>query len=297
MLRDHTQPGDLPLRPLTTGELLDAAVVLLRTRGRWMITLGAVLAGAEQAVLFPLRRAADIDSSFLPGDTQLYQYGILVIVGLFTETFCIGWLGGAAASLAPRALLGSSAPGPARWRGGAVLVVVLLAGMLVAATGWSFLVLPVPLQVFGLLLAYLFTALAWPFGYGLVGLAAPAAVIDERGPARALLRSIRLASRNGMRASWIRVLGYTAWLFIRIGLGLGTIALVAIVFDSPSNLVDEVIVGVAWFFVNALAYPMLGCLDVALHLDTRMRTEGLDIALSRTVRRGVLADRALAVPR
>ncbi len=33
-VRDQTQPGVLPLRPLTTGEVLDAGVVLLRAHGR-----------------------------------------------------------------------------------------------------------------------------------------------------------------------------------------------------------------------------------------------------------------------
>ena len=52
-----------------------------------------------------------------------------------------------------------------------------------------------------------------------------------------------------------------------------------------------------WLVVNALAYPVLGCLDVVNHLETRMRTEGLDIALRRSLRRGVATDAALAVPR
>ena len=55
--------------------------------------------------------------------------------------------------------------------------------------------------------------------------------------------------------------------------------------------------GAAWLAVNALAYPMLGCLDAALHLEARMRTEGLDIALARSLRRGVATETALAVPR
>ena len=40
-MRDHTQPGALPLRPMTTGEVLDAAAVLLRTRVWRLIGLGA----------------------------------------------------------------------------------------------------------------------------------------------------------------------------------------------------------------------------------------------------------------
>ena len=34
--------------------------------------------------------------------------------------------------------------------------------------------------------------------------------------------------------------------------------------------------------MNSVAYPALACLDAVTHLDTRMRTEGLDIQLART---------------
>ena len=57
-MSDLTRPGALPLRPLTTGELLDGAVVLLRARPVRLIGLGVLLALAEQAVLFPLRTLA-----------------------------------------------------------------------------------------------------------------------------------------------------------------------------------------------------------------------------------------------
>jgi len=294
-LRDHSQPGALPLRPLTTGELLDAAVVVLRTRTGRLIGLGVALAVLEQAVLFPLRRIADVDSSFLPADEKLAQFGVLVVLGFATEAFGIAILGGVAAREAPRVLLGASAPArPPRL--GPLVVVALFAAAVCAASAWAFLVVLVPWQVAGILLAVVTTYAIWPFAYGLVGLAGPTVVVDGRGPFRALGRSIRLAARNGMRALWIRVLGYLVWLLIRLGLGLATMAAVSLFYSSPSATVDNLIMGAAWLLVNALAYPVLGCLDVALHLEARMRTEGLDIALRRSVRRGVDPATALAVP-
>jgi hypothetical protein len=295
LLRDHSQPGALPLRPLTTGELLDAAVVVLRTRTGRLIGLGVALAVLEQAVLFPLRRVADVDSSFLPADDRLAPFGVLVVLGFATEAFCIAVLGGVAARETPRVLLGATvAARPARL--GSLVAVAVLAGVVCAASAWAFLVVLVPWQVAGIFLAIVTTYAIWPFAYGLVGLAAPTVVVDERGPFRALGRSIRLAARNGMRASWIRVLGYLVWLLVRLGLGLATMAAVSIFYSSPSATVDNLIMGAAWMVVNALAYPVLGCLDVALHLEARMRTEGLDIALRRSVRRGVDPATALAVP-
>lgn len=296
-MRDHAQAGALPLRPLTTGELLDAAAVLLRSRGLRLLGLGALLALSEQAILFPLRRLADVDITYFPDESGLFAFAFVIIAGLAMEAFCIAVLGGVAATQAPGAMLGTSAPARPRSRIGPVIAVGVVAAMACGATGWSFLVLPVPLQVFGLVLAFLATALVWPIAYGLLGLAAPAAVIDQLAPVRALGRSLRLASRSFMRAGWIRVLGYLAWLFIRVGLGYATVAIVGLVYSSPSNTADNVIMGLIFVGVNALAYTMLGCLDVVLHLEARMRFEGLDIALRRSVRRGVATDAALAVPR
>jgi hypothetical protein len=52
-----------------------------------------------------------------------------------------------------------------------------------------------------------------------------------------------------------------------------------------------------WALVNAVAYPALACLDAVLHLENRMRVEGLDIALSRALRLGAPTAQVLAVPR
>jgi hypothetical protein len=284
------------LRPLTTGELLDAAVVLLRTRAGKLIGLGLLFGFAEQAILFPLRRLADVDSTFRPAAGGLAVFGVLTVIGLATEAGCISLLGGFAATEAPRALLGTAAPSRPRLRFGSVLAVALVAAALCAAAGWSFLVLPVPLQVLGLVMAVLVTIFFWPFAYGFMGLAAPAVVIDGLNPVRAIGRSLSLASRTGLRGVWIRVLGYLAWLLIRFGLSLATVTIIGLVYSSPSNTVDNLIMGGAWLTVNALAYPMLGCLDVVTHLEIRMRTEGLDIALSRSLHRGVATDNALALP-
>jgi hypothetical protein len=296
LLRELTEATSLPLRPLTTGELLDAAVVLLRIRAFRLVGLGALLSLGEQVLLFVLRRRADVDASFLPGTGRLAQYGVLIVAGLAAEAFCIAVLGGVAAGVGPRALLGQAAP-PLRSRPAAVVVVAAYAGLICAAAGTLFLVLPGPLQLAGAMLAGLATLVIWPFAYGFVGLAAPAVVIDGYGPLSALGRSARLAGRIGIRAAAIRVLGYSAWLVIRLGIGLGALAAVNLFYSSPSATIDDVLMGAAWLITNCIAYPMLGCLDVALHMETRMRTEGLDIALHRIQHRGVTAAKALAVPR
>ncbi|MEE3919770.1 hypothetical protein V2I01_20245 [Micromonospora sp. BRA006-A] len=54
----------LPRRPLTVGELLDAAVLLLRDQARVLVPLALLLALAEQAVLHPLRMLAGAEPPY-----------------------------------------------------------------------------------------------------------------------------------------------------------------------------------------------------------------------------------------
>jgi hypothetical protein len=290
---DLTQPGALPLRPLTTGELLDAAIVLLRTRAGKLIGLGVAAALAEQAVLFPLRRLADVDSSLLPGTGRLGQFGLLVVVEFFTEILVIALLAGTAAIEAPRALLGPRVP-RGRARPGAMIVGAVLSAGIGALCAWAFVLLLLPLQVLGLILAILITIPCWVVLYGLFGLVTSAVVVDEVGPFRALGRSLVLSSRGGLRVLWIRVLGYLAWLIIRLSLSFAVVGVVGLFYSSPSNTVDNLLMGATWLLVNSLAYPILGCLDVALLIESRMRTEGLDIGLRVTLRRGRAAELAVA---
>jgi hypothetical protein len=296
---EPTRPGALPLRPLTTGELLDAAVVLVRARAGRLMWLGVAVATAEQLLLYPLRAYCDVDASFLPADDKLAPFGYLVVLSFFTEMLAIAVLGGVAAAGAPRVLLGSSAPAaaavlartgrrglvPGQGRAVPMVAGAILAAAIGSTCAWSFVVLPVPLQVVGIILAMIITAVCWAVAYGLLGLVAPAIVIDGYGPFGAVRRSLVLSARGFFRVGWIRILGYLVWLIIRLALSEAVVAAITFVYVSPSSTMDRVLMGVTWLVVNALAYPMLGSLDVALHLESRMRTEGLDIALRASLRR------------
>lgn len=268
--------GSLPLRPLTTGELLDAAAGLLRTRARVLLGAGFLLALVEQAVLFPLRQLADVANAIFPHQDRWGWYLVLLTVGFATEAWCIAVLGGLSSAAGPAAMLGPAAPvRRVRWGSVAVVSVAVAVTCGVAAA----------------------TVVAWPFAYLLLGLAMPAVVIDRLGPGAALVRSIRLSSRYGMRAGWIRLLGYVSWLFIRLSTGIGGWTALGLLIDTGTAWRDHLVTGLAWLMVNSVAYPVLACLDTVLHLETRMRVEGLDIRLQRALRRGVSAESALAVPR
>lgn len=275
--------GVLPLRPLTLGELLDAAVALLRGHARLFVISAAALATIEQVLLYPLRNVAGLVPPFyLPYRDRLGGYWLLLGSGLGTEATIIALLGGLTAGAAVPALLGERIRGRELVRGGRfgpVTVVALVAGVIVGGFALAGLV-------------------PWIFGYGLLGLAVPAVVVDRVGPGRAIWRSLTLSSRSAMRACWIRVVGYVGWLAIRLALAVGGVALLSVVLPlPPGHWTTTLLVATVWIGVNAVAYPTLACLDAVLHLETRMRTEGLDIALGRALRRGEPAGPALAVPR
>ena len=141
---------------------------------------------AEQAVLFPLRRLADVDLTFLPDTGRLGPWGALVVVGVATEALAIGVLGasriragaagaardvgaahgaGRVGALIGRAAAGRACSAPRRRRPSCWCWCRCRS----RASCWPALI----------------TVLLWVPTYGLLGLVAPAVVIDRQGPARA----------------------------------------------------------------------------------------------------------------
>ncbi|WP_089156723.1 hypothetical protein [Micromonospora sp. NBS 11-29] len=256
----------LPRRPLTVGELLDSAVLLLRDQARVLLPLAAALAVAEQALLYPLRTLAHAHPpGWWPGDEhRLGWYWLLLAVGAGTEAAIVALLGNPAARGGAAALLGRRLAPSELLRGaraGATLLAAALVGLTVAVAGLA--------------------GPAWFVAYGLLGLVVPVLVLDGVASYRAPGRAVRLAGRVGGRAAAVRLLGYLGWWLVRVGVGLGVpygLGLLDLFDVSAWALPVAVVAQVA---VNTLAYPALACLDAVLHLETRMRTEGLDIRLSR----------------
>ncbi|WBB64850.1 hypothetical protein [Micromonospora sp. WMMD812] len=256
----------LPRRPLTVGELLDSAVLLLREQARVLVPLAALLAAAEQLLLLPLRLAAGSEPPiwwFATG--QFSAYWLLLAVGAAAEGLIIALLGNPASRAAAAALLGRRAgarellrPAGARWGATVPLALVVGALMLTAALCGP----------------------AWFVGFALLGAVVPALAVDRVPVLRALPRAVALATRGGARAGLVRILGYVGWWILRVGLAVGALFGLAELdlIDSPQSVPAGLLV---WAGVNTIAYPALACLDAVLHLETRMRTEGLDILLSR----------------
>jgi hypothetical protein len=272
------------MRPLTVGELLDAAVTLLRTRWLLLVGLGAAAAAAEQAVLFPLRRLADVNLYYFPPEDRWPAWTLLVAVGFATEAAVIAALGGPASAAAPRALLGDAvARRSGRGRSASTITAIAVVAVLVAflcglvvATMYAW-----PVSFF---LLSLVTIPLWLWTYGSLGLAVPAVVIERRGPFGAVGRSVTLSARGFLRTIRVRVLAYLGWWVIRVGWGLGVLSVIGLFYTPPNETMDNVLMAVVYLVVNALAYPTLACLDAVLLLEARMRTEGLDIALRQALR-------------
>ncbi len=256
----------LPGRPLTVGELLDSAVLLLRGHATALLPLAAALAVGEQLLLLPLRAAADVNPPLWVTDfSELGPFWFLLVVGAASEAMIIMLLGNPATRAAGSALLGHRAtarqllrPAGARWGATALLCPLIGATMMLAS-----LLGP-----------------AWFVGFALLGAVTPALVLDRVGPLRAVSRSATLALRVDGRAAALRVLGYLVWWIIRVGLGWGLFAGLSALGLFPTGWAVAVAM-LVWAVVNAVAYAALACLDAVVHLETRIRTEGLDIHLSR----------------
>lgn len=239
------------MRPATVGELLDASVVLLRRCGLPLLLLGLVLAAAQQALSVALSAAT-------PGGPLRPAWWVWLAVWLGTESTVLAVLAAPASVGAVRALLGEpagrrtllTAPGR-RWFG------VLLAAAVLGPCAT---------------VAALLCGLPWLFLYAVTGLVVPVIVADRAG-ASAVTRPFRLVFRGSGRVAGIRLLGYVGWLAIRLAVGYAGVLLL-------SSYESDLLSALPWVVVDAVAYPALACLDACVHLENRMRIEGLDLALA-----------------
>jgi hypothetical protein len=257
---------ELPLRPMTLGELLDAAMVLLRARALPLLAVGGVLGLLEQALLVPLRATAFVTAPYYgPARGHVGQWWLVTSLGFGTETFILTLLGALAAAAAGPALLGRPVPHRRLWARTRPLSTVTAAVVLGVLASMALFAGFVP----------------WLVVYGFFGLTSAVLVIDRAGnPLSALGRSARLAARGGLRGFWTLLSAYLTWVVIRFALGSGWVwILTQLSGGEPAWLTW--LTPAAWALANAVAYSALACVAAVLLLETRIRTEGLDIAIGR----------------
>lgn len=280
----------LPWRPLTAGELLDAAVTVFRHRALRILTVAIVLAALEQLALYPIRhgmysRPHDYTAVFVTGPNAAFW--LLLAYGIGTEAVVIGLLGAVSAWPARELLLARApnAPRPSIRPFGAILLALVVGGG-AFATFWAGFV-------------------PWVFWFMFTGLVLPVLVNDARlgataagRPGRrlsapgAFVRSFALVGRSGLRPGGIRLLAYVPFTALRLLLGYGGVLALTEFVRVP--LAAEYAI---WIVVNAGVYALIAAVDATTHLETRMRLEGLDLELSRALRGGTSVPDALAVPR
>jgi hypothetical protein len=259
---------DLPLRPMTLGEVLDAAVTLLRARAVPLLALAGVLAAVEQVVLAPLRESVGASAPwFGPAQGQFGAWWVVFSAGFGFEAFIICVVGALAAAAAGPALLGRQVATRELWRRMrplSTLAAAVVLGAVCAVAAFCGLV-------------------PWVFAAGLLGLVSGVIVIDRAGPN--FVRAVRLAGRDQLRGLWTRMIAYGLWAAVRLVLGAGWVTALDAVTGSRPDWVPW-LAPVAWWFADTIAYAALGCVDAVLLLETRIRTEGLDIAIGRARSRG-----------
>ena len=263
----------LPMRPMTVGELLDAAAALLRTRWRSLLGLSLAFAFVEQ-IFMTLLRWTTIEDVRPQYYNELYGDGSLlwlwITVGLTSEIAIISLLSAPAARAAATIATGGDVDAlpPTGLTGGQWKRAAAFAGLL---------------TVFGGVAAALFF-LPWFAVFSIFGLAVPVLMVDRLSPWASWWRSAGLARRSGGRTVSTLLLAYGVWLIIRLAVTCGFIMLVQFSFlDFTTILVDNYLIALAvvYVVVNTACYAMLGCVAAVTHLEARIRSEGLDIAIDR----------------
>lgn len=276
----------LPLRPMTVGELLDAAASLLRAWWRPLLAEAFIFALIEQVGMTALRmtsipRGTD---SFLYLTTETSSYSWLWMwIGLSTETVIITLLGASAARAARATLVGGET---GTWR-------ALRRSPVPWGRVLGFIAVVAPVASIGAAMC----GLPWVVVYAFTGLVVPVMVLDGASFGVAVGRGLRLAGRGGMRAAGVRLLGYLSWALVRLAIFCAAFSAAERIAEFAPLLRDNfwVMLGVIYLAVNTMGYAMMACLDAVTLVETRIRFEGLDIALNAARRAGVEPD--LSPPR
>jgi MFS family permease len=264
-MRGGRARGTLPLRAMLYGELVDTAVVLFRERALPLLLLALPLQALEQiAVWYAGAPFLDEYANF----TVWWQVIATVLAGDAVIVLLLGAYAGAAAV---PALLGDRVSHRALFKRMRPLP-LLATAILPALAAW-------PAAYFGL--AGLIAV------FGLLGLAGAALAIDRaRWPFGALGRSAMLVTRSGSRGVRIRIVSVVIWLGIRLALAIGPI-----LFLWQFGLVADGYLGdwpvlLMWGLAGTVSCAALACLDAVVLIDTRIRIEGLDIAVRRALMNG-----------
>ena len=267
-----------PLRPMALGELLDASFSIMKARPRAVFGITAVFVLPVELLAAFLQRDVLATASFneilndpsLAGGTTTSASDTMLVffVGLL-PSMLLPFIAGAIGRLVAAWRAGGDiAPGAALRAAGRKWWVLLIA--------WLLTHLAEGLAMIAFLLPALLLMALWQ-------VAAPAIVVEDLGPLQGLRRSGRLAGTR----FWPTVLAVLAAGFVHYVLN----AMLPLVFQMVAiGLGDSggwVVLAVGTTATTLVTTAFLAGFAVALYLDLRVRSEGLDLQLE--------ADRHFAV--
>ena len=285
------KPGIVALRPLALGEILDGAISLIRRHPRVTLGLSAIVATVQALLSLPLTVGVLRNSSptaDLGGDPEnpLASFSAMFTPSGIALAILAAVLGlvltGLLTIVTAEAVLGRSITLPEVLRRARPLLWRLVgAGVLAGLLPYLGLV---ALLVGGV---FLWAALS---------LTMPALVLERLTVRRALARSWRLVLPDFWRVLGI---GLLAWLIANVVSGVLTLpATLAATFllgdPGSSGTATAVLVTVsalAGIVSTTFTAPFSAGVLALLYLDRRMRAEGLDVTLQRTVAEDAAAGR------
>jgi len=318
------EPGGIPLRPLAFGEILNGAITSIRRNPRATLGLAAILltisgvitavatlgiGGVTASVTVPSPGQTLTNAQLRHLVTGLIGLAAVAVVSLILALIVEVILTGLLTSVIGRGVLGRRLSMGEAWRVAlprlpAVFGAGLLAGLLVVSPWVALALLVIVLVVANIPAAAIAVGIAGVFAavaasvwlWTSVSLIVPAVVLENQGPVRALRRSRQLVSRSFWRILGIFLLSaliiYIAaavlqipFLIAEVAAGGGSGSLGGLG-ASGTHAVAATIIGTIGSIVAAsVTRPILAGVAVLLYMDTRMRKEGLDLAL-RTAARG-----------
>jgi hypothetical protein len=298
------RPGVVPLRPLAVGELLDGAFTTIRRYPGPTIGLAApvmlLITGTQVvASYFLLNGVSNVSAS---GDVSSDFLARSLSVDLVVQVvaFVLGLLlTGMITAVVGQAVLGRPMTVGSAWQSArsrlaplaGVSVIVFVATIVILSIGIApgIIVAAAGAVGAGAALAVIgglagLVVLVWVLV--LVGLAAPAVMLEKQG-----IRAAFRRSRGLVAGSWWRVFGILALALLLSGIVEGILVVpFTIAANGTSGLFGKgytvhfsglVLVGVGNFLAGTIVRPFTASVTALLYIDRRMRAEGLDLTLQQ----------------
>jgi Membrane domain of glycerophosphoryl diester phosphodiesterase len=261
------------LRPLSAGEILDAAFRLFRHRFGTLVLcvlvpivpiyiIGTLIVGSTDPTAFDVNAPTATDGTAITGrliDQLLSGVAAALAVGACFKVVSAAYLG-------ERAGVGDSL----RYALGRMVPMIVAYILMVLILGLSLLALIIPFFFMAVKLSMTF----------------PALVCEKTGPLKAISRSWQLTKGNWWRVFGTLVIVVVLMIVISLALGLVLGALL-LSSESMGEVAFAILSTLVGLLIGAVTYPLWAAVLTVLYYDLRVRTEGFDLQL---LAQGVGAD-------